>query len=282
MKNFWTRTLSATIYALLFVGCIYAKQLTGSLLAGSLIFAAFILFVAEGCTFEFFRLVEKAGARPIKPVGYLLSAIISLSISLSIILFSKDHIDFVALPLIVTLFLATPALLIAQLWRKSDRPFADTAYTIFPAIYAAFPLGLMAPLNDFYNVMMMVLILVWLNDSCAYMGGSLFGRHKMWPRHSPGKTWEGTAIGVAMTIVVALLVGPLFDTRLQWFDWLVVGIICSVIDTLGDLVESMLKRTVGVKDSGNIMPGHGGFLDRFDSLLIIIPFITLYLIISVN
>ncbi|MBQ4376804.1 MAG: phosphatidate cytidylyltransferase [Bacteroidales bacterium] len=282
MKNFWIRTLSATIYALLFVGCIYATQLTGSDLAGTLIFAAFILFIAEGCTFEFFRLVEKAGARPIKSVGYILSAIVCLSISLCLYLDSFNIIGFVALPLMATVFLATPSLLIAQLWRKSDRPFADTAYTIFPAIYAAFPLGLMAPLNSFYNVMMMVLILVWLNDSCAYMGGSLFGRHKMWPRHSPGKTWEGTAIGVAMTIIVALLIGPLFDTRLQWFDWLVVGIICSVIDTLGDLVESMLKRTVGVKDSGNIMPGHGGFLDRFDSLLIIIPFITLYLVLSVD
>ena len=108
------------------------------------------------------------------------------------------------------------------------------------------------------------------------MGGSLVGRHKMWPRHSPGKTWEGTAIGVAAAVATGVLVGPLFKTQLVWYDWMVLALVCSIVGTLGDLTESMLKRSVGLKDSGNIMPGHGGFLDRFDSLLFILPVVCAY------
>ena len=129
------------------------------------------------------------------------------------------------------------------------------------------------------NILMMCIIMVWVNDSFAYMGGSLLGKHKMWPKHSPGKTWEGTAIGVAACVAVGIFVGPLFNAfpyrPIGWPVWLMLALVCSIIGTLGDLVESMLKRSVGLKDSGNIMPGHGGFLDRFDSLLMIIPFATL-------
>ncbi|MBR1517049.1 MAG: phosphatidate cytidylyltransferase [Bacteroidales bacterium] len=271
MKTFWTRTLSASIYALLFVGSIYADRLTGSPLWGAIIFAAFMLFVAEGCTFEYYRIVARQGVHPMRTMGYFLSAMVCIGFALSAYGMLR--------PALLVMLLALPMLLILQLWHHSEQPFADAAHTLLPAIYAALPLGLMPLLHSRWNVMMMVLILVWLNDSFAYMGGSLLGRHKMWPRHSPGKTWEGTAIGVAGTIATALLVGPLFDTGLMWYDWCVVGLLCSIVGTLGDLAESMLKRSVGLKDSGNIMPGHGGFLDRFDSLLIITPFVAAYLMI---
>ena len=127
--------------------------------------------------------------------------------------------------------------------------------------------------------LLMVVAMVWVNDSGAYIGGSLFGKHKMWPRHSPGKTWEGTAFGVLVAAVFGLFVGPLMVPSVAWYHWLAIALICSVVGTLGDLVESMLKRSVGVKDSGNIMPGHGGFLDRFDSLLVIMPFVSIYIMI---
>ena len=127
------------------------------------------------------------------------------------------------------------------------------------------------------HALLMVIAMVWVNDSGAYIGGSLFGRHKMWPRHSPGKTWEGTAFGVLVTLLFGLFVGPLLVPSVTWPHWLVLGLFCSVAGTLGDLVESMLKRSVGVKDSGSVMPGHGGFLDRFDSLLVIMPFVCVYL-----
>jgi phosphatidate cytidylyltransferase len=168
---------------------------------------------------------------------------------------------------------------IVQLWKQSDQPFRDAAYTMVPLLYIGLPLSLMLGLvpDAGARVVLMLVVMVWVNDSGAYIGGSLFGKHKMWARHSPGKTWEGTAFGVLVTLLLAVFVGPWLQPAVAWYHWLVLGLICSVIDTLGDLVESMLKRSVGMKDSGNIMPGHGGFLDRFDSLLIIMPFAFAYI-----
>lgn len=275
MKNFWVRTASAIVYVVLFIGCIYSGDLLRSRLAGDLIFGAFLLFVTCGCTFEFFRIVGKQGASPCRPLGYAYSVIALLALALAGVF---DHVWFDSVGFaIVLLPVAFGISAMVQLWNHSEQPFRDAAYTMVPMLYAAIPLGLMPLLHIEYNALVMVLIMVWMNDNGAYMGGSLLGKHKMWQRHSPGKTWEGTAIGVVVTLLTAVFVGPLFNGDIAWYHWLVLGLICSVIDTLGDLVESMLKRSVGMKDSGSIMPGHGGFLDRFDSLLIATPFVFVYL-----
>ena len=276
MKNFWVRAASAVVYVVLFLGCIYSGALLKNPTLGAVIFGAFLMFVACGCTFEFFRIVARQGATPCRPLGYAFTVITLLSL-----------IGMQALPGVNGLKLIGAAIVllpvvfgisaIVQLWYHSEQPFRDAAYTMVPMFYAAIPLGLMPLLHEQLNVLVMVLIMVWMNDNGAYMGGSLLGKHKMWERHSPGKTWEGTAIGVVITLLVAVFIGPLFNHGIAWYHWLVLGFICSVIDTLGDLVESMLKRSVGVKDSGKIMPGHGGFLDRFDSLLIAVPMVFVYL-----
>lgn len=271
MNKFLTRTLSATVYAALFLGSIYSGRLLGDNFLGHIILAAFLLFVTVGCTFEFFRMVGLQDSKPCRFLGYAYAALTTLGLALVNILPAIMVIWTIILPIAFALAV------IVQLWYHSEQPFREAAYTLVPMLYIALPLGLMFGLHFNFNVLVMCIIMVWVNDSFAYMGGSLVGKHKMWVRHSPGKTWEGTAIGVAGTIALALLVGPLFKTSLLWYDWLVLGIICSVVDTLGDLVESMLKRSVGVKDSGKIMPGHGGFLDRFDSLLIVVPFVWVYL-----
>lgn len=276
MKNFWTRAASAVIYVALFLFCIYSNKILGNDLIGGIIFTAFLLFVACGCTFEFFRIVGKQGATPCRPLGYTYSVLAILS--LACISCFSSALGFMVYGLVMTLLpLAFGLSAIVQLWKHSEQPFRDAAYTMVPMLYAAIPLGLMPVLHMSGNALVMVLILVWMNDNGAYMGGSLLGKHKMWQRHSPGKTWEGTIIGVLITLLVAYFIGPLFNNEIAWYHWLVVGFICSVIDTLGDLVESMLKRSVGMKDSGKIMPGHGGFLDRFDSLLIATPFVFAYL-----
>lgn len=267
MKTFGIRTASATVYAVLFLGCILSNRIFNSDYAGRLILTAFALFVAEGCTFEFFRMVAKQGARPNRPLGYGLTAVMTTLLGL---------VGWTGLAFAV-LFLSFVITLLAQLWRNSEQPFRDIAYTLVPMLYAAFPLGLMPMLNRM-NVLLMCVVAVWINDAFAYMGGSLVGRHKMWVRHSPGKTWEGTTIGVAFCMAACALFGPMFDFgegSLTWCGWLVIGAVCGVVGTLGDLAESMLKRSVGVKDSGSIMPGHGGFLDRFDSLLAILPCVTI-------
>lgn len=276
MKNFWVRAASAVVYVALFLGCIYSGALLKNPTLGGVIFTAFLLFVACGCTFEFFRIVAQQGATPCRPLGYVytVAALLAL-VCLSLFSSVNGYILFgIAMSFLPVAF-GTAA--IVQLWYHSEQPFRDAAYTLVPMLYAAIPLGLMPLLHESHNVLVMVLIMVWMNDNGAYMGGSLLGKHKMWQRHSPGKTWEGTVIGVLFTLATAFFVGPLFNHDIAWYHWLVLGLICSVIDTLGDLVESMLKRSVGMKDSGTIMPGHGGFLDRFDSLLIATPFVFVYL-----
>lgn len=281
MKNFWTRTVSAVVYVLLFLGCIYSGNLLGNKLLGGIILTAFLLFVTVGCTFEFFRIVDKQGATPCRPLGYALSVIALLMIAMVPVMNAGYGFTFVWLA--YTVFPVLFALsAIVQLWNHSEQPFREAAYTLVPMLYAAIPLGLMTWLHFNYNALVMVLIMVWMNDNGAYMGGSLYGKHKMWARHSPGKTWEGTLTGVVITLLVAYFIGPLFNAGIAWYHWLVMGVICSVIDTLGDLVESMLKRSVAMKDSGSIMPGHGGFLDRFDSLLIAVPFVYVYITLFVH
>ena len=283
MNTFWKRTLSATIYAALFIFSIFAGTITRNSIVGVAVITAFMLFVAVGCTMEYYRIISRQGLSPLRWIGYI--AVGLMVVCSGIMSFFEIIGGFIESSLAYNVlsgsammaFLLIPILLIVQLWRRSEHPFGDVAHTFMPLLYIGFPLSLIVGIASTEPyMMMMVLMLVWLNDSFAYMGGSLCGRHVMWARHSPGKTWEGTAIGVVLTIVAAVIVGPLMCPDYDAFYWCAIGFVCSVIGTLGDLVESMLKRSVGVKDSGNIMPGHGGFLDRFDSLLIIMPFVFIF------
>lgn len=279
MKTFWIRTASAVVYALLFLGTLLSGRLLGNPQLGLVLFGAFLLFVNAGCTFEFFRMVKTQGARPSRVLGYIFS-LTAMLLVIAIPLVDNPLLGFGLVFWSFALFPACFALsAIVQLWKQSDQPFRDAAYSMVPLLYIGLPLSLMLALvpDAGARVVLMLVLMVWLNDSGAYIGGSLFGKHKMWERHSPGKTWEGTAFGVLVTVLVAVFVGPWIQPAVAWYHWLALGLICSVIDTLGDLVESMLKRSVGMKDSGNIMPGHGGFLDRFDSLLIIMPFAFAYI-----
>lgn len=279
MKTFWIRTASAVVYALLFLGTLLSGRLLGNPQLGLVLFGAFLLFVNAGCTFEFFRMVKTQGARPSRVLGYIFS-LTAMLLVIAIPLVDNPLLGFGLVFGSFALFPMCFALsAIVQLWRQSDQPFRDAAYSMVPLLYIGLPLSLMLALvpDAGARVVLMLVLMVWLNDSGAYIGGSLFGKHKMWERHSPGKTWEGTAFGVLVTVLVAVFVGPWIQPAVAWYHWLALGLICSVIDTLGDLVESMLKRSVGMKDSGNIMPGHGGFLDRFDSLLIIMPFAFAYI-----
>ena len=279
MKTFWIRTASAVVYALLFLGTLLSGRLLVNPQLGLVLFGAFLLFVNVGCTFEFFRMVKTQGARPSRVLGYIFS-LTAMLLVIAIPLVDNPLLGFGLVFGSFALFPMCFALsAIVQLWKQSDQPFRDAAYTMVPLLYIGLPLSLMLALvpDAGARVVLMLVLMVWLNDSGAYIGGSLFGKHKMWERHSPGKTWEGTAFGVLVTVLVAVFGGPWIQPAVAWYHWLALGLICSVIDTLGDLVESMLKRSVGMKDSGNIMPGHGGFLDRFDSLLIIMPFAFAYI-----
>lgn len=283
MKKFWIRTASSVVYVALFLGTMLSGVILKNELAGTIIFLAFLMFVACGCTFEFYRIAKMKGAKPIGWLGYVVVTLVLATFAY----FCDMNSDGSMTPLFEVAFvgtflsalLAMPLAAIIQLWRKSDSPFGDIAYTFLPAFYIALPLGLMLYLQDRNPYLLMVVVaLVWINDACAYMLGSLIGKHKMWTKHSPGKTWEGTISGVLIAALVGAGVAALwpvaFDGLKVWHGALL-GLTCGVVGTLGDLVESMLKRSVGLKDSGKILPGHGGFLDRFDSLLILMPFATI-------
>ncbi|MBQ9418135.1 MAG: phosphatidate cytidylyltransferase [Bacteroidales bacterium] len=280
MSNFWKRTISAVVYVILFVGCIYSGKLLGNDNLGVAILTLFLLFVGCGCTFEFYRMVGQQGAAPSRWIGYL--GVILLTTMLLFIIGNGTALSELWLILTaLTLLIGAPLSIALQLWKHSDQPFRDAAYSLLPPLYIGMPMCsmlLVAASNA--NLLMMLLIIVWMNDNGAYMGGSLLGKHKMWQRHSPGKTWEGTAIGVLVAMLTAIFIGPLMYAESGWLEWGIIALVICVASTLGDLAESMLKRSVGVKDSGNIMPGHGGFLDRFDSLLFAAPVMLVWVVYS--
>ena len=183
-------------------------------------------------------------------------------------------------------------LLVAELYAKQEDPIHDWAYTMMSQMYVALPFSLLnmlafraAPegIMYVYTLPLSVFVFLWVNDTGAYCCGSLFGKHKLFPRVSPGKSWEGSIGGGIFVLAAAALVWYLTDTYdmnptgMGMWEWMGLGLTVVVFGTWGDLVESLFKRTLGIKDSGNILPGHGGMLDRFDSSLLAIPAAVVYL-----
>lgn len=175
-------------------------------------------------------------------------------------------------------------LFIIQLYGKRESHFTSVAFTIVAILYISVPLSILNFIafsginqNQYtYEFILAMFILIWTNDSGAYIFGSIFGKHKLFERISPKKTWEGSIGGFIFALAVSYLLS-FWLTSLSVYEWFLFATIVSVFGTYGDLVESHLKRRVGVKDSGKIMPGHGGMLDRFDSTFFVAPMIFLYL-----
>lgn len=183
-------------------------------------------------------------------------------------------------------------LFISELYARNTNAINDWAYTMLGQMYIALPLATINVLAFrqspdglvTYNFLLplSVFVFLWINDTGAYCTGSLIGRHKLFPRISPGKTWEGSVGGGLLVVAVAAVIGY-WDNRLMGMAglsvaaWMGLGLVIVVFGTWGDLVESLFKRTLGVKDSGRMLPGHGGMLDRFDSSLMAIPAAVIYL-----
>ena len=183
-------------------------------------------------------------------------------------------------------------LFISELYTGNDNAIEDWAHTMLGQMYIALPFSTINVLafngaangQTVYNyiVPLCVFIFLWTNDTGAYCSGSLFGKHKLFPRISPGKTWEGSIGGALLVLVAAAVVYhfvPHIESELglSLIQWMGLGLVIVVFGTWGDLVESLFKRTLGIKDSGNILPGHGGMLDRFDSSLMAMPAAVVYL-----
>lgn len=280
MKQLLIRTASGAIYVLLMIFAIYggewiAKGSQDQQAVSTAIFTAIFFIITIIGVYEVVHNLELCDRRPNKTLVFILA--IATFLLLNPLTLTSNNL-FVLAPLVIVF----PAIsLLAQLWRHHNQPIACIGYNLLPLYWVVLPFLMLCYIHYFgHGIVMMLFILLWVNDSFAYLSGMLLGKHKMWVRHSPGKTWEGTIGGFLFCIATAMFVGPMFNTPItEVWMWLIIGIICSAIGTLGDLVESMFKRSCGVKDSGNIMPGHGGILDRFDSILMTTPFILVLTII---
>lgn len=241
------------------------------------------LVILAGSQYEYYKLTVKAGANP-QIIPGLITGITAYCLATMIAAGLLPLKCFIAIiPMIF-------AIIIIEIYRAQVRPFDSLAHTMFPLFYIALPLSLL-PFSAFSQtgtdsilkhniifspaIVMGFLFLLWTNDTMAYLVGVTLGRHRLFERISPKKSWEGFFGGLIFTVAVAFLL-PAWPGVLDKWQWVTVAVITVVAGTYGDLAESMLKRSIGIKDSGNIMPGHGGFLDRFDSVLVAFPFFYLY------
>ena len=276
MKNFIIRTITGVI----FVAAIVASFLRPE--------AMVLLFsIVTGLTiWEFTGLVNE---RENVTINRFICTVAGVYFFFAMTYFCSDLYGGVAKSVVFIPYLITIIyLLIAELYLKQDDPVQDWAYTMLSQMYIALPfsmLNVLAFTSDSSGVVVFntllplsVFVFLWMNDTGAYCVGSLIGRHKLFPRISPGKSWEGSIGGAVVVLAVAAAISIYIDdVMLTLPQWLGLGLVVVVFGTWGDLVESLFKRTLGIKDSGNILPGHGGMLDRFDSSLLAIPAAVVYL-----
>ena len=277
MNNFIVRTITGVLFVAVLVCSFLRPQ------AMVLLFA-----LITGLTiWEFTGLVND---REKVTVNRLISTVAGVYFFFAVAGFSSDLTpSAVFIPYLVSIIY----LMVAELYLKNEDPIHDWAYTMMAQLYIALPFSLLNTLafhstpQGFvtYDAVLplSVFVFLWMNDTGAYLCGSLLGKHKLFPRISPGKSWEGSIGGGILVILVAVLVWYLTDQNqlnqlgLTAIEWAGLGLTVVVFGTWGDLVESLFKRTLGIKDSGNILPGHGGMLDRFDSSLLAIPAAVVYL-----
>lgn len=266
LSNVQQRVIAGTIGAALVISFICLGQWT-----------YFILFfgICLLALTEFYKLINKAGIKPNKLFG-ITSGMLIYSL---IFLIESKQIEFkfyyLLFPFLFLLFLI-------ELFQHNEKPFVNIAFTFLGNIYIAFPFGLLhicAFINGTYHygLILGILFLVWANDIGGYFSGKYLGKNKLFLRVSPKKTWEGSIGGALLTIITGLILSLFFKENLDAIEWFFLAFIIIIIGSCGDLVESLLKRSLEIKDSGDVIPGHGGFLDRFDSLLLSIPFIAAFL-----
>ena len=277
MNNFIVRTITGVLFVAVLVCSFLRPQ------AMVLLFALITVLTI----WEFTGLVNE---RENVTVNRLISTVAGVYFFFAVAGFSSDLTpSAVFIPYLVSIIY----LMVAELYLKNEDPIHSWAYTMMAQIYIALPFSLLNTLAFHlapqgyvaYDALLplSVFVFLWMNDTGAYLCGSLLGKHKLFPRISPGKSWEGSIGGGILVIAVAVLVWYLADQYqlnqlgLSAVEWAGLGLTVVIFGTWGDLVESLFKRTLGIKDSGNILPGHGGMLDRFDSSLLAIPAAVVYL-----
>lgn len=288
MKSFAVRTITGIVLVALVIFSVFLSPYT---------FAAFVLVVCLGSMREFYNITRMAGAEPQGRYGCMVGtfAVAANFIVAAEFLSPKAWVAF------IVLLLSFFVIFIVELYRNKKNPILNIAATVTGIMYVALPLSLLSYIAMFPEqdilapqkiaasggykpwVIMCYMIIVWANDVGAYIFGITLGKHRLFERISPKKSWEGFFGGLLTAVAAGVVIGnkmgyPHGDGNNILF-WGGLAMIVVVSGVLGDLIESMFKRTVSIKDSGAIMPGHGGFLDRFDALLFSVPFVYVYFII---
>ena len=262
-KNLGLRTVAGALLGVVVVG---AALLSPWALA---VVAAAVVVLGQN---ELFRMTATDGAT--RPMGTL-----AMSVGVALVVACVLHPSPVML---LTLLLFVPLLIAAELARGEQKPLENMATTIFGLLYTAVPMALMM-LVGFVGEewaparVLAIIFIVWVNDIFAYLVGCSIGKHKMCPSISPKKSWEGFFGGLLFAVAFAMAAGYMMESNI--YAWGGLGAAVALAGVAGDLVESMIKREYGVKDSGNLIPGHGGVLDRFDALLLALPFAYVYMMI---
>jgi phosphatidate cytidylyltransferase len=277
MSNFWARTITGLSMVFILLAGLYFNEW---------IFVTLFFIISVLGIFEFYKIITSEICHPQKSFGVIAGILLYISIiAVHYIYISVDNFELFFLPF----FLPIPIFFlpfIIEIYRKKPQPLANIAFTILPVFYIALPLALLNIMNDkeafhflgFPIFLTGYFILTWSYDTAAYLYGKQFGKHKLFERISPKKTWEGTIAGSVVALLIAT--GLFFLVKsINLADWYALTFLVLFFGTFGDLVESLIKRNLNIKDSGSILPGHGGILDRFDTIFISAPFVFLYFII---
>ena len=269
MNNFFVRTLT---------GIVFVIAIIGSIVISHYLFSLLFLVVTIFTMLEFYKLVDSGLAiKTQKESGVLIGSILFILSSLSSLGLVHPNLLSIVFPLIGLLF-------IAEMYRKKANPFLNISMTLAGIFYIAVPFSMLnffyTPDFDFSKSTLEVLLgfffILWVNDTFAYLVGSSIGKHRLFERISPKKSWEGSVGGFVFGLLTAWGVSYFFKD-LELNNWLIIAAIIMIFGTFGDLVESLFKRSLNVKDSGSILPGHGGLLDRFDAVFLAAPAVFVYL-----
>ncbi|MEI6750382.1 MAG: phosphatidate cytidylyltransferase [Bacteroidota bacterium] len=255
-------------------GILFVAILTGAILFGPYTFALLFVLLSFFILREFYGLTVQAGYSPQIYPGLLTGVMLFI---LSFFL-ARHTISIKSLIVLLPIIFSFP---VYELFRKKKSPIANIAITGFGILYISVPFSILNffvfsgfPGNISYNfsLLISIFIFIWVNDSGAYLFGVKYGRHRLFERISPKKSWEGFLGGLITSVIAASIISVVFS-QYSFSIMVLIAIVTVITGTLGDMVESMIKRSVGVKDSGRFIPGDGGLLDRFDSLLLASPVI---------
>jgi len=260
----------SNLFKRVIVGLIGIPVLMFIFYSGGILFLIFSLIVTSLALRELFSMFEKKNYFPLKNTGIILSA--------GILVYSFFYFtNFTDIDFLFLIYLPVIFLICAEIFRREKINPLNPVIVIFGLLYITTPFAMLGIINEYskLNLVLFIFVLIWTCDTAAYFGGKYLGKHLLSPI-SPKKTWEGSITGFIFTVIVSFSVQYIFPDKLNLTDALIMGITIGIFSQVGDLFESLLKRYCDVKDSSDIIPGHGGILDRFDSIIFVTPLIFIY------